>query len=99
MAAAAFLFVCLQPTPIHALYQAGVQPIMDLRPLELAVLYQLDLDTALAPWLDVHAELNELARAALDTLDSRSNLLPDIVQYNLYCDGSYTLQAHATTKR
>ena len=63
----------LPPAPIHASYQAGAQPIMDLRPLELPVPYQWDLDTAFAPWLDVHAELNEVARAALDTLDCRFN--------------------------
>ena len=72
---------------------------MDLRPFELAVPYQWDLDTAFAPWLDVHAELNDVARGALDTLDCRFNLLPNIVQYHLYCDGSYTPQVHATTKR
>ena len=72
---------------------------MDLRPLELAVPYQLDLDTAFAPWLDVLAELNDVSRAALDTLDCRFHLVPNVVQYNLYCDGSYTPQVHATTKR
>ena len=90
---------CLPPAPIKASYQAGAQPILDLRPLELAVPYQWGLDPAFAPWLDVHAELNEVARAALDLLDYRFNLLPNIVQYNLYCDGSYTPQVHATTKR
>ena len=68
-----FRAACLPPSPIHASYQAGAQPIMDLRPLELVVPYQWGLDTAFAPWLDVHAELNEVARAALDTLDCRFN--------------------------
>ena len=75
---------CLQPAPIKASYQAGAQQILDLRPLELAVPYQWGLDPAFAPWLDVHAELNEVARAAMDTLDCRNNKLPTIVQYNIY---------------
>ena len=72
---------------------------MDQRLVELVVPYQWELDTAFAPWLDAHAELNEVARAGLDTLDCRFNLLRNIVQYDFYCDGSYTPQVHATTKR
>ena len=55
------------------------------------------MDPAFAPWLDVHAELNEVAGAAIDKLDYRFNSLPTIVQYNIYCDGSFTPQVHATT--
>ena len=73
----------LPPVPIHASYQAGAQPILDLRPLEFAVPYQWRLDPVFAPWLDVHAELNEVARAALDTLDYIFNLLQIIFQYNI----------------
>ena len=91
--------VSLPPVPIHASYQAGAQPILDLRQFECVVPYQWRLNPAFAPWLDVHAELNEFARAALDTLDYRVNLVPTIVQYNIYCDGSYTLEVHATIKR
>ena len=89
---------CLPPVPIKASYQTGAQPILDLRPLELAVPYQWRLDPAFAPLLDVHAELNEVARAALDTLDYRFNLLPTIVQCNKYFDGRCTPQVYATTK-
>ena len=35
----------------------------------------------------------------MDTLDYRFNSLPTIVQYNIYCDGSFTPQVHATTKK
>ena len=90
---------CLPPVPIHATYQAGAQPILDLRPLELTVPYQWSLDTAFAPWLEVHAELNEVARAAMDTLDFRFNSVPTTAQYKIYCDGSFTPPVHATTKR
>ena len=71
--------VCLLPAQIDASYQAGAQPILDLRPFELAVFYQWRLDPAFALWLDVHAALNEVARAALATLDYRFNLLLTIV--------------------
>ena len=70
---------CLPPAPIHASYQAGAQPILDLRPLELTVPYQWSLSTAFALWLEVHAALNEVARAAIDTLDYRFKSLPTIV--------------------
>ena len=90
---------CLPPAPIKASYQAGAQPILDLRPLELAVPYQWGLDPAFALWFDVHADVNEVASAAIDTLDYRFNSLPTIVQYNMYCDGSYTPEVHATTKK
>ena len=69
---------CLPPIRIHATYQAGAQPVLDLRPLELTVPCQWSLDTAFAPWLEVHAELNEVARAAMDTLDFRLNSLPTL---------------------
>ena len=90
---------CLPPAPINATCQAGAQPILDLRPLELTVPYKWSLDTAFAPWLEVHAELNEVARAAMDTLDYRLNSVPTIVQYHLYSDGSFTPQVQATTKK
>ena len=38
-------------------------------------------------------------RPSLGTLDYRFNLLPTIVQYNIYCDGIYTPQVHATTTK
>ena len=59
---------------------------------------QWDLDPAFEPRLDGHAELNEVARVAMDTLDYRLNSVATVVQYNLYCDGSFTFQVHATTK-
>ena len=71
---------CLPHLPIQATYQAGAQPILDLRPLEATVPYQWSLDEAFAPWLEVHAELNEVARAAIETLDFRFNSLPSCTQ-------------------
>ena len=90
---------CLPPTRINATYQAGAQPILDLRPLELTVPYQWSLNPAFAHWLEVHSELHEVARAAMDTLDYRFNSVATVVQYHFYCDGSFTFQVHATTKK
>ena len=70
-----------------------------MRKIQLAVPYQWGLNPAFALWLDVHAELNAVTCAGLDTLDYRYKLLPTIVHYNLYSGGSLTPQVHATTKR
>ena len=90
---------CQPKTPIHATYQAGSQPIIDLRPMELAVPHQLALESTFAPCLDIHVTLNELARAVLESLDCRINLVAQVVQYNLYCDGSYTPQTQPDSKK
>ena len=72
---------------------------MDLRPFEFAVPHQWTLAETFAPCLDFHVTLNEVARATLESLDCRMNSLAHVVQYNLYCDGSYTPPAFAITKR
>ena len=64
---------CQPTTQIHATYQAGSQPIIDLGPLELAVPHQWTLETTIALCLDIHVTLNEVARAALESLDCRIN--------------------------
>ena len=71
---------------------------MDLRPYEFAP-QQWALFAAFAHCLDLFIPLNEVARASLESLGCRSNSLANIVQYNLYCDGSFTLPALATSKR
>ena len=88
----------LPPIPIHASYQEGVWPIMGLRPLELIHFYQWVLGTVFASCFAVDAEFNEVALVAVDTLECRFNLLPDIVQYHLYCDRSYAPPVTATTR-
>ena len=77
----------------------GLQPILDLRPLEFAVPQQWQLASASAPCLDMFILLDEVARATLEGLDCRSNSLANIVQYNLYSDESFTLLAFATNKK
>ena len=86
-------------TPIKAIYQAGSQPIMDLRPFEFAVPHEWTLAKIIVPCLDLHVTLNEVARATLESVDCRTNSLAHVVQYSLYCDGSYTPPALAGTKR
>ena len=46
--------------------------------------------------MDFSVPLNDVARATIESLDSRTNSPTNIVQYNLYCDGSYTRPAFAT---
>ena len=89
---------CQPTTLIHATYQAGSPPIIDLRPLELAVPRQWTLQTNFALCLDLHVTLNEVARAALESLDCRIHLIAQVFQYNLYCDGSYTSPTLAISK-
>ena len=71
---------------------------MDLNPLEFAVRQHWTLATALAHCLDFFVPLNEVARATFDSLDCRTNSPINIVQYNLYVDGSYTPPAPAIIK-
>ena len=90
---------CQPATPINATYQMGSQPIIDLRPFEFAVPHQWTLAKTFAFCLDLHVTLNEVARATLESLDCRINSIAQVVQHNLYCDGSYTLPVLASTKR
>ena len=47
----------------------------------------------------MYIPLEEVARATLDALDRRWYELANIVQYHLYCDGSYTLPAFAASRK
>ena len=38
-------------------------------------------------------------RAALESLDCRTNSVAQVVQHNLYCDGSYTPQTQPSSKK
>ena len=71
---------------------------MDIRPLELAVPSHWAKDPAFALCMGMFVPLNEVARATLEKIDGRSIPLANIVQYNLYRDGSFTPPALATTK-
>ena len=52
-----------------------------------------------APCLDFHVTLNEVQRAALESLDCRINSVAQVVQYNLYCDGIYNPPIQGSSKK